>query len=108
MKARFFFILSLVLAVLALSAHLWAMGFASRSLRMRAQAIAGPPTERAQGLAKAKEHSRQFPFFYYAGLGFTVGGVALLAVSSRRREPVSRSIPVGLLVGYVLLQFLLI
>ena len=108
MKERAFFILSLVLVVLALSAHLWAMGFASRSLHMRARAIAGPPAEKAQALAAAKEHSRQFPFFYYEGLTFAVGSVALVAVSSRRHEPVSRSIPFGLLVGYVLLQFLLI
>jgi hypothetical protein len=108
MKERAFFLLSLVLAVLALSAHLWAMGFASRSLNMRVRAISGPPTERAPGLAKAKERSSQFPFFYYAGLASAVGSVTLLAVSSRKREPVSPSIPVGLLAGYVLLQLLLI
>ena len=108
MKTRAFFIASLLLGVLALSAHLWALGFSSRSLHMCARAIAGPPAEKAQALAEAKEHSRQFPFFYYAGLSFGLGSVVLLTVSSRRHEPVSRSIPIGLLVGYVLLQFLLI
>jgi hypothetical protein len=108
MKSRRFYIVSLILAVLALSAQLWAMGFASRSLHMRARAITGPPAQKAQRLAEAKEHSRQFPFYYSAGWAFALGSVALVVVSSRKREPISRSIPVGLLAGYVLLQFCLI
>ena len=108
MKARLFFILSLILAVLAMSVQLWAMGFAGRSVHMRAQAVVGPPAQRAQALTEAKEHSRRFPFFYCAGWALALGSTALVLVSSRRHEPVSRSIPVGLLVGYVLLQFCMI
>jgi len=108
MKSRRFCIISLILAVLALSAQLWAMGFASRSLHMRARAITGPPAQKAQALAEARQHSRQFPFFYSAGWAFALSSVALVVVSSRKREPISRSIPVGLLGGYVLLQFCLI
>jgi hypothetical protein len=95
MKSRRFFIMSLILAVLALSAQLWAMGFASRSLHMRARAITGPPAQKAQALAEAREHSRQVPFFYSAGWAFALGSVALVVVSTRKREPISRSIPCG-------------
>jgi hypothetical protein len=107
-KARVFFFVSLVLAILALWAQLWAMGFAGRSLHMRTLARTGPPAEKAQHLAEAREHSRRFPLFCSAGWVFAVSSIAVLVVSSRKREPVSRSIPVGLLVGFVLLQFLLI
>jgi hypothetical protein len=108
MKARFFFILSLILVVLALSAQLWALGFASRSRDMRARALSAPPAERAQRLAEAREHSRQFPFFYRAGWAFAIGGAACLVASAAQQEPARRSIPGGLLVGYVLLQTLLV
>jgi len=107
MKERVYFTLSLCLAVLALSAQLWALGLNTRSLHMRARAITGLPAEKVLALTKAEEHSHQFPFFYCTGWAFAAGGVALIVVAKRTREPVSRSVPLGLLVGYVLLQFLL-
>ena len=61
MKKRAFFVLSLSLAILGLSAQLWAMGFTSRSLHMRTRAITGPQEERSQGIAEAKKYLRLFP-----------------------------------------------
>lgn len=73
MKARRFCIVSLILAILALSAQLWAMGFASRSIHMRARAITAPPAQKAQALAEAREHSRQFPIFLLSRVGLCLG-----------------------------------
>jgi hypothetical protein len=108
MKKRAFFLLSLSLAILSLSAQLWAMGFTSRSLYMRTRAITGRQEERAQGIAEAKNYLRQFPMFYYSGWAFAASSVALLVVSLRRREPAKHAIPFGLLGFYLILQLLLI
>jgi hypothetical protein len=108
MKARCFFLLSLALAILALSAQFWAMGFTSRSLDMRARAIARPPEIRAQYIAQAKAYRRQAPMFLYSGLALAIGSLVVLIASFRRHESAWHSIPIGLLSSYLLSFFFLI
>ena len=108
MKKRRFLVLSLGLAILGLCAHLWAMGYVSRSVHLRARAVTMPEVERVQARADADSQLRRFPVFYYSGLAFAIAAVAFLVVSSRRHEPAWRSVSFALRCFYAMLQVVLI
>ena len=101
-RTRAFFLLSLAFAVMALSVQFWAMGFRTRSIHMRALAMVGPASERADGIAQANAHMNQRPIFYCSGIVLAVVSLLLLVASLRKQEAARHSIPIGLLSFYAI------
>ena len=107
MSIRRFFLLSLSLAILAVGLHLMAMSQTSRGLRIRAQATA-PESYRATARAVASSYSKRGAVLGYVGLAFALASVAFVVVAARKHEPARRVVVFGVLVCYVMLQFVLI
>ena len=108
MNIRRFFLLSLALAVLALGLQFTAMSQRSHGLHMRVQAITGATPNRMIAKAEADRHSQRAAVLGYIGLAFALASAALGILSARRQEPARRSVVLGTLLAYLLLQFVLI
>jgi hypothetical protein len=102
-----FFLLSLSLAILAVGLHLAALSQASSGLRIRAGAKA-PASYRATAKAVASSYSRRSTVLGYIGFAFALASVAFVVASARKHEPAQRVVVFGVLVFYVMLQFVLI
>ena len=108
MNIRRFFFASLVLAVLALGLHLTGMSQVSRGVQIRALAVTLPESDRAAAKVEASSVSSRGVVLGYASVAFALASVGFTVASVRRREPGRRSIVLGLLTCYVMLQFLLV
>jgi len=104
-----FCILSLVLVMLAVGVHGGALRDWSRNAGLRAQAVSATQEQRTVMRAEADRLSHRGSVLAVVGLCLAVAAGASLVVSFRRHEGARwRSIPVALLVFYVMLQFLLV
>lgn len=108
MHAERFFVTSLILAVLAIGVHLSALGQFSRSVQAIAHAATLTVPAKAAANADAESHVNEGDKLLYAGYALAVGSAACVITSARRREPGRRSLTIGILMFYAVLQFLLV
>jgi len=81
---------------------------ASEGLRCRVKAIKATEEQKLEYKAEIRRVVRQSDTFIFLGLISAVTSVICLFMSYRKKENVSRSVPVAVLVFYVLLQFVLV
>jgi hypothetical protein len=104
-----FCLLSLILVILAMAVHGGALKDWSRHGQLRAQAISAAPEKMGALRAEADWLSHRGSVLYAVGLGLAVAALASLVVSFRRHEPARwRAVPVGLLAGYLIFQFVMV
>jgi hypothetical protein len=103
-----FFWICLVLIVSALVCHYAGLGRIGSSVQTRAKMISLPAEQRAE--FKAQADLRKSQGFALIRSGYALAAVSLVAcvLSARRKEAISRGIPVGLQVAYALSQFILV
>ncbi len=107
MKERVFGIASLVFAIAATFLQLAALGQAGKGARGLSEAMnVTVPEEQLSSLkAQAHQFSLSADRFGLGGIVVAVLRLVWLAVSFKKREPANRSIAVGILALYLLLQF---
>ena len=104
-----FCLLSLLLVLLALGVHGSALRDWSRNAQVRAQAVSAAQDQRAAMRAEADSFSRRGSVLYAVGMCLAVAAAASLIASFRRHESARwRSVPVALVVFYVIFQFVLV
>ena len=103
-----FFFASLILAAFAIGLHLAGMSLISRGVHIRAHAVTLPESDRADAKMEASSFSSRGVVLGCAGVAFALTSVGFAVASARRHEPARRSIVVGLLLCYVMLQLLLV
>jgi hypothetical protein len=108
MNIREFFFTSVLFAVLAIGLHLTGMSQVSRGVGIRAQAVTFLESERAAAKVEASRISRRGVVLGYVSVPFALASVGFAVASVRRREPARRSIVLGLLICYVMFQFVLV
>jgi hypothetical protein len=108
MSTRRFFWFAFATIVLAIALHVAASSQFSHSIRDRARAAASPETERAALRATSSRYSTRGHIAMYVGAALAVGSVVFVIISARRKEPATRSVVFGLLVCYLLLQFIVV
>ena len=108
MSTRRFFFSALIAGFLAVALHVSALNQFSRGMRARAHAATVPEPERTALRDDARLHSSVGQAVMYSGVALALASAVCVAISARRREPALRSVVFGLLVCYVLLQFVLV
>jgi hypothetical protein len=109
MKPTRFCLVSLLLVVSALGAQFAALKSWSQNAEMRARAVSASEGQRVSMRADADRLTERGSVFYYAGLALAITGAASVMVSIRRHELAAwRSVPVVLLILYVMFQFVLV
>ncbi len=106
-KAKFF-LLSLLVGVLAVASQLMWMHHVSQSVRTIAISAGATEAERASARAESNQLLQSGQPFWYLGVGLAACSFILWFLCLSRREPVWRSIPLIPLVSYLLLQLTLI
>ena len=103
-----FFWICLVFILCALLCHYAGLGRIGWSVQTRAKMISLPAEQRADFKAEAERRKRQG--LALIRTGYVLAAVSLISVvfSARRKEAVSRGIPVGLQVAYALSQLILV
>jgi hypothetical protein len=106
--ANKFFWICLAFILCALVCHYAGLGRIGSSVQTRAKMISLPPEQGAE--FKAQADLRKNQGFVLIRSGYALAAVSLVAcvLSVRRKEAVSRGIPIGLQVAYVLSQFILV
>lgn len=108
MSNRRFFLFAIFVALFAIILHVTALGQFSRSVHHRARAATLSESERAAARVEAGRYSTRGQVAMCAGLALALGSTALVIISARKHEPARRSAVFGLLICYVLLQFVLV
>src|SRR6266513_2928270 len=105
MKRRAFFLASTLLVGVALGLHFGALTQIQKGLLQRGRSVTAAAEQKQQMRADADLSFDRGSVVGSIGLCFALGSVVCLVVSFRRRESARRSIPITLLVVYVMLQF---
>jgi hypothetical protein len=106
MKKRLFCIASLLLVVLALRLDFGAKDYSRKNTSLRAWSVTAAAEEKPLLRAEAERMSSRGNVFAMIGLAAAVSSMACLIVSFRRHEAAWwRSIPVALLIWYLIMQF---
>ena len=109
MKKRILCLASLVLVALALGFDAVSKIQFSQSISLRAHSIFASSDQQQQMRAKAVQDLMKSKIWGISGLVLAISSLVCLAVSFRKREPAwFRSVPVALLVVYLLMQFTLV
>jgi hypothetical protein len=104
-----FCLLSLLLVLLAVGVHGVAVRDWSRNAQIRAHAVSVKQEQRLVMRAEADRFSHRGSVLYVVGICLAVAGAAALVVSFRRHEAAPwRSVPIALLVFYVIFQFVMV
>jgi uncharacterized BrkB/YihY/UPF0761 family membrane protein len=104
-KARAYWLTSIIVAAVALCVHATALHEAAKGLHIRARAVTAPEDQSELMKAKTKQFADRSEAVALVGLVLAVVSLVCLVASSRHHEPAWRSIPFALLVLYLLLQF---
>jgi hypothetical protein len=109
MKERAFCFASLVLVAFALCADFGAKCQFSQGISLRAHSVTASPEQKQQMRVEATSFVKRGAVFGLFGLCLAVSSLVCLVVSFRRHEPAWwRSVPIALLVVYLMLQFTLV
>lgn len=107
MSIRRYFLLSLLLSVLAVGLDMAGMSYYSHGARIRARAITSPGSDRGAAEIEARAYRTRGTFISVFGLMLALSSLFFVVVSARKHEPAWRSVTVALLIFYALLQFAL-
>jgi hypothetical protein len=105
MKLRAFWIVSFVLAIIAIGIHVKSLNVASKGMKAMAKAVTATDNQIEILRTEAKRFANLSGTIAITGLGVAIGSLVCVVVSFKKHEPAWRSIPFALLVFYVLLQF---
>src|SRR5690349_14196937 len=108
MSTRRFFLIAFIGAFLAVGLHVGALSQFGRSATTRARLLTVAEPERAAILAGEHWHSSVGHIVMYSGAALAVASIVCVIISARRREPARRSLVFGLLLCYLLLQFIMV
>lgn len=108
MSIRKLYFMSLSFAFLAVGLHLTAMSQMSRGVQIRAHAVTLSKPDRDSARVEASRHSSRGAVVGYVGFAFALASGGFVVLSARRQEPARRSVVLGLLVCYVMLQLILV
>jgi hypothetical protein len=108
MKSRAYWAASVLFAIIAIGVHVKALDEATKGMKAFARSITATDEQKAILKAEAKQHENCSLGVALTGFCAAVASTFYLVVSFKRQEPAWRSIPIGLLVFYVLLQFTLL
>ena len=108
MSIRRFFLASLVLAVLAVGVHVEALRQFSRGAQTIARAVTLPESESTAARLEAGGYTSHGGAILRVGYALALVSVGFVVASARRHEPAWRSLTIGLLIFYVMLQFVLV
>ena len=108
MSIRTFFLLSLSFAILAIGLHLTAMSQISRGDQIRVRAVRSPESGLVAAKAEASGYYNRGAVVRCSGIAFALASVAFVIVSMRKHEPARRIFVLGVLICYVMLQFVLV
>jgi hypothetical protein len=107
MKARAFWLSSLILITIAICLHLGGLNKASAGLRYRAP-VSATEEQKQEYNAAIKRIVSQSDVLILSGLTFAIVSVICLVISFRKKEKVSRAIIIALMSLYVLLQLVVV
>ena len=105
-----FFLLSVVLAIVAIGLQLASLSQTSHGVQLRAkvnQSTLEEP-EKASGRRDASQYSSRGRALAMAGFPFALASVAGVVMSARKHEPASRALTAVLLAFYLMLGLMLI
>ena|SRR5436189_5317764 len=108
MSIRRLFLVSLALAVLAIGVHGAALRQFSRGASTIARAVTLSEFDRAAARLEADRCTSRGGAVLHIGYAFALASVGFVVASARRHEPAWRSVTIGLLMFYVMLQFVLV
>ena len=94
--------------MLAICFHLGGLSKVSEELRYRAKSVEATEEQKQEYKAEIRHVVSQSDTLTFLGLISAITSVICLFVSYRKKEKVSRSVPVALLGFYVLLQFVIV
>src|SRR5438132_521877 len=103
MKQRAFFLASSLLVVVALVLHFGALSQIQTGLLQRARSVTAAAEQKQQVRADADRSFSRGSVLGSIGLCFAGASVACLVVSFRKHESAQRSIPITMLIVYVIL-----
>jgi hypothetical protein len=107
-KARAYWLASLIFVVVALCARVTALHEASKGMNTLARAIVAPDDQKDLMKTEARQSAGRSDLLEMVGLALAVVSLVCLVVSFKRHEPVLRSVPIALLACYLLLQLLIV
>jgi hypothetical protein len=108
MAQRKFFLLSSVLAVLAILSHFTWLSYAARATSLVAESIGSTDEQRMDARQEADRVLQKGVPYYYLGIGLATVGFVSWISSVRRRERAWRLFPLALLVCYLFTWFLMV
>jgi hypothetical protein len=107
-KTRAFWLTSLFLVIFAICFHLGGLNKASEGLRYRAKSVESTEQQKQEYKTAISHVVSQSDTLILLGLISAATSVVCLIVSYRKKEKVSRSVPIALLVFYLLLQLVVV
>lgn len=108
MKARRFFLLSVGLVIAAIALRFIALSEFNTCAGIITQSVSQPESQRSLANALVLRHRIAGSVVSVAGFALALGSLTLVLVSARKREPAWRLVVLGLLVVYLMLQFVLV
>ncbi len=108
MKARPFYLAAVVLVFGALFLHFAALGQISQGVRYRARSVTVSEQQRLEMRAQADKFTHRGGLLTAGGFGLAASSLICVFVSFRRHEPASRSIPIVLLLCYLIILMLVL
>ncbi len=108
MGKRKYFILSLLLILCALCTDSVSKSYLSKSTYLLAKSLSMSEADKIQVKIERDELLRKGSIFYYFGISAAILSFLFWIASEIRHEPTWRLIPLGLLIFYLLLQFIMV
>jgi hypothetical protein len=108
MKKRPFFLVSLLLVILAIFAHFIALYQYSQSAQLYARMATVAEAQRPSMKVEADRLFNRGAILGFLDMGLAVSSIVFLIIAFCRREPAWFLLPLGLLMLYVLIQFLVV
>ena len=101
MATRKFFLISSLLAVLAIVCQLTSLGYVGRSVSLRAQSVTWTTEQKTEARQEADRILQKGEPYFYVGIALGIAGFVSWLLSQRQDEPAWRLVPLVLLFCYV-------
>jgi len=108
MGKRKYFIISLLLVICALCSDFASKACFSKSTFLLAKSSSTPETNKTQAKIESDKFLHRGTIFHRVGVGLAILSFLFWIVSEARRESIWRLIPLGLLIFYLFLQFMMV
>lgn len=107
MSSRRYFLVSLLLALLAVGLDMASMSQYSHGARIWARAVTSSENDRGAAEIEARGYRSRGTVLSVVGFAFALTSLFFVVVSARKNEPAWRPVTIALLIFYVMLQFAL-